>query len=335
MGNEGDKAKEIDRRLAQRELATYYKAKIAEKEKVKATSYQAKVEGGIDSQYFPFVEGETIDKNREAKSAKQRDEMRSFLQRQREERPPRMDTLLTETNNDHRLEYATMSSSYGGGVSSARNQHADTLDAEDDVAPHMARYPRFLSRAREHMSRRLHDVHVRKALEDKVEQTKAELATLSAQRELEQQQYEDGMLVNDALRYDNGQNRAAERRSHSVHLQSQIADKKERKKQAKAKSDAEEPGYWGPEQKEAQDGKVHNVHCSELINQMEIDQQRRASDRKQRLRQERRLVDNCMAEMSQDRDTERQKALQHREVLTTTWKSQKKIKDTSKRVEAY
>merc|ERR1712050_303182 len=192
-----------------------------------------------------------------------------------------------------------------------------------------------MARAREHMSRRLHDVHVRKALEEKVEQTKVELAALAMKKELEQQQYEDGMLVNDALRYDNGQNRAAERRRHQSHLKNQIAEKKERKKQDKVNRDSEEPGYWGPEQKEAQDGKVHNVHCTELINQMEIDQQRRASDRKQRLRQERRLVDNCMAEMSQDRDTERQKALQHREVLTTTWRSQQKIKEASRRVDGY
>merc|ERR1712194_115944 len=122
---------------------------------------------------------------------------------------------------------------------------------------------------------------------------------------------------------------------HADYLQNQMTERKARCKHDKAKRDAELPGYFGPDEKEAQPGKIHNVHCTDLIHQMEIDHQRRASSRNQRLRQERRLVDNCMAEMSQDRDKEREKTLQHRQVLTTTWKSQQKIKDAVKSIDAF
>merc|ERR1711920_841329 len=118
---------------------------------------------------------------RDEKCAKQREEMRGFLEKQRELKPPRMDTLLAETAVDNRLAYPSASSSTG--TRADHHSLVDSLDADDDVAPHMARYPRFLSRAREHMSRRLHDVHVRKALEDKVQQTKTELAKLAAEKE--------------------------------------------------------------------------------------------------------------------------------------------------------
>jgi len=197
----------------------------------------------------------------------------------------------------------------------------------------MGRHPRFLSRAREHMSRRLHDVHVRKALEDKVEQTRAELEAQSRRRQAELRQWEEGMLVNDALRYDSSQAKATERRKHADFLRSQITERRGRQDQEHQDQHAEIAGYYGPEEKEVQDMGLHREHCSDLIKQMEVDKQRRSSSRNQRLRQERRLIDNCLAEMAQDRDKERHKTVQHREVLTTTWKSQQKIKRAIKNLD--
>jgi len=312
MTTEGDKAREIGRRHAQRELAQYYKAEIAEKEQAKASEYRSKVESGVEIQYFPFVEGETINKSREAKSAKMREEMRGFLNHQREKHPPRTDTLLAETSHEHNIRYG--------------NSREGSVLPGDDVAPHMNRHPRFLSRAREHMSRRLHDAHVRKALEDKVLQTRAELESASQQREAERQQWEEGMQVNDALRYDLSQAKAMEKKKHAEILKSQMKERADREQRVHREQHADITGYYGPEEKELQETGLHREHCTELIKQMEVDNSRRCNSRNARLRQERRLIDNCMAEMLQDRSKERQKNVLHREVLTTTWKSQQKIK---------
>jgi len=312
-------------RQLQQELAQYYKAKIAEKDRARAGGYRAKLERGVEIQYFPFVEGEGISRGREAESQRQREEMRDLLRRQREERPPRADALLREASLEHSIAYPL-------GPGAAAPEEAEAAEAAP--GPHLSRHPRVLSRAHEHMSRRLHDAHVRRALEDKVRQTQAELETQSQQRQAEQQQWEEGMLVNDALRYDGHQQRALERRRHAQFLQSQMEERKLRQQQEAEAKRAEAPGYFGPEEKEVQGAELHREHCSDLIRQMEVDQQRRACSRSRRLRQERVLNDNCMAEMSQDRERERQKAVQHREVLTTTWKSQQRIRSASRKVEA-
>lgn len=336
MTIESDKAREIGRRGAKQELARYYKAKIAEKETKKSNEYSEKVQSGVEIQYFPFVEGENITKSRENHLAKMREEMRGFLQKQREDHPPRMDSLLADTNMQHAFEYKTQPVATSGrqdlGILPGGGEGGGTL-AGDEVAPHMARYPRFLSRAREHMSRRLHDVHVRKALEDKVLQTKNELERLASKRGGEQSQWEDGMLVNDALRYDRSQSKAADRKRNAQFLEQQITDRKSITDKDKQDRNGETAGYWGPEEKERQGPEVNTQHCVDLINQMEVNQHRRLDSRNRRLRQERRLIDNACAEMSEDRHRERHKFMQHREVLTTTWKSQQKIKQAISTVE--
>lgn len=85
MVNEADKAKDIGRRTAQRGLAQYYKAKIAEKEAEKSQAYQSKLDSGVAIQFFPFIEGETINQNRQAEASKMRDEMRGFAKTARGE----------------------------------------------------------------------------------------------------------------------------------------------------------------------------------------------------------------------------------------------------------
>eukprot|EP00928_Gymnodinium_smaydae_P077353 TRINITY_DN6063_c0_g1_i2.p1 TRINITY_DN6063_c0_g1~~TRINITY_DN6063_c0_g1_i2.p1 ORF type:complete len:486 (-),score=112.64 TRINITY_DN6063_c0_g1_i2:122-1441(-) len=331
--NETDKAKDIGKNTEKRNLAQYYKAKIAEKEQEKALEYSRKVQGGSEIQYFPFVEGEKIGKTREAQSARMREEMQSFLTQQRAAKPPRQDSMFpdAESNNFHKYPIAPV---HGHAVIPGAPGNHGVGEAGAEVAPHLQRHPRFLTRAREHMSRRLHDAHVRKALEDKVERTKEELEALARRRDVEMRQAEEGTRVFDCLRVDDAQDRAAQRRKHAVYLKKQIEEKAKRASTERSAKQAEPAGYWGPDEKPVQDNEVHRLLCNDLIKQMEVDQHRRLDSRCRRLRQERRLVDNCMAEMTQDREKDRQKAAQQREVLTKTWQSQQQIKKALQQVEA-
>jgi len=322
LTTEGDRAKDIGRRHAQRELAQYYKAEIAEKERARAGKYRSKVDSGVEIQYFPFVEGETIDRRREEKSATMREEMRSFLGKQREKHPPRADSLLAETSLEHAVHYGGEDAAGGGALPG------------EDVAPHLTRHPRFLSRAQEHHSRRLHDAHVRKALEDKVMQTRQDLENLSRRRQAEHREWEEGMQVNDAVRADICNAKAAERKSHAAYLKQQMEERQHREQRDTSEKRAGVIGYYGPEEKELQGTELHQDHCAELIRQMDVDSRRRAESRGARLRQEQRLVDNGLAEMSRDRQKERLKNMLHREVLTTTWKSQQKIKQAMNQLDS-
>merc|ERR1719401_775159 len=181
----------------------------------------------------------------------------------------------------------------------------------------MSRHPRFMTRATEHMSRRLHDAHVRKALQDKVLQTRAELEEANRQKDLEQQRFEEGIMVNDALRWDKDQEKAAQRKHNANFLLTQIEQRRQDERQQREAARGHHAGYWGPEEKPPQNPEVNREHCADLIKQMEVDQHRKLNDRGQRLRQERQLIDNCVAEMSQDRLKDREKQRAHREVLTT------------------
>jgi len=332
---EGEKARELSRRKAQRELAHYYKERIGDKEVTKSDAYNQKRANASDSHYFPFVEGETIDRNRQEKSAVMREEMRGYMQQQREERPPRTDKLLEDMKGSS-IEYPLdpRPGRRAGDAAKAAQLGIATASIQDEVSPHLQRHPRFLSRAAEHMSRRLQDQHVRQALEDKVLQTKAELQAASHRREMEAQQWSEGMLVNDALRHDRDRAKAEARRQNAETLRSQMEEVRFRNKKDKKDRHHEQAGYWGPEEKSPQDPEVHRDHCADLIKQMEVDQSRKVANKTQRLRQERQLIDNSMAEMSQDRLKEREKAVQHRQVLTTTWQSQQKIKQALDTIDA-
>eukprot|EP00448_Togula_jolla_P007845 CAMPEP_0170615756 /NCGR_PEP_ID=MMETSP0224-20130122/25510_1 /TAXON_ID=285029 /ORGANISM="Togula jolla, Strain CCCM 725" /LENGTH=421 /DNA_ID=CAMNT_0010941515 /DNA_START=48 /DNA_END=1313 /DNA_ORIENTATION=- len=339
LTTENDKVREINRRRKQNELAMYYKAKISEKEAQKASEYHKKVESGVELQYFPFVEGEHITKNREAQSMKMREEMRGFLRRQREERPPRaMDSLQADTQRDPHQLYPIMGSScpsHSGRRAAASCEPTRAENLSDNVAPHMARYPRFLSRATNHMSRRLTDGHVRKALEDKVKLTKAELEARLQKDQAEAAQVEDGMLVNDALRYDSLLSKAAERRRNAAFLENQIEERRRRDIMEVEEKRKEPAGYWGPEEKALQDSEQHRALCSDLVAQIEVNQHRRLDSRSRRLRQERRLVDNTMAEMSQDRVREQQKVVEQRQALKSTWQTQREIKEAKIAIQEY
>jgi len=359
---EADKAKDIGRRTAQRGLAQYYKAKIAEKEIEKTAEHQTKRDKGVDIQFFPFLEGETISQHRKAEAAKMRDEMRNFLQKQHEENPPRADALMLDADVEYQHRYPLMpvcsvsargprqpldslsdlctvqqrhgsASARGCGSASARSSREGSCGDAGQTGPHLARYPKFLSRAREHMSRRVHDSHVRKALEDKVERTKAELEELNQKRHAEAQDWEDGLMVNDALRYDGSRLKAAENHKNATHLLQQAEERRQHKKRELEANRAEPAGYWGPDDKDLHDPDALRQLASGLIQQMEAKQNRKLDSRCRRLQQEQVVVDNSLAEMSSDRAKENEKLVQHRAILTTTWESQQQLQKVKKRID--
>jgi len=336
--SEGIKATDQTKRSMQRELAQQYKATIAQKEAQRA-AMKATCNQGQPISFFPFVEGETIAKGRAAKSAVLREEMQGFLRRQREKQPPRNDALIKDTRADNVLLYSIQpnatvpvrmaSTSTGFDVGIAEKD----MKLVDESGAHMARHPLFLTKSRDHMSRRLYDEHVRRALEDKVEQTKMELATMAKKRQEEVQMLEDSMLVADALRHDGTTAKADARRRHAVFLKEQIEEQQRRRRAEKESHRCEAAGYWGPEDKPAQSVETHRTHCQDLIKQMEVDQNRRLIDRSMRLRQEQQIVNNCLVQMEQDRELERQKVAQHRDVLVTTWQSQVQLREARKSID--
>eukprot|EP00930_Biecheleria_cincta_P004707 TRINITY_DN105633_c0_g1_i1.p1 TRINITY_DN105633_c0_g1~~TRINITY_DN105633_c0_g1_i1.p1 ORF type:complete len:492 (-),score=139.77 TRINITY_DN105633_c0_g1_i1:41-1483(-) len=340
MKSEGLKATDLGKKSALKELAQDYKARIAQNELSKADALRAE-RSTPGANYFPFVEGENIVKGREQKSAKLREEMRGFLTKQREEHPPRNDSLIQDTKQNHKLLYnlgpkdfaATAPSFTASDRPASPSKGSEQLKLVDEPSAHMARHPVFLTKAKEHMSRRLTDGHVRKALEQKVEETKHELMQMSEQRQGEVQRLEDSLLVADALRYDSGAAKADERRRHAQFLREQISQGREKKQQEKAFWRSECAGYWGPEDKAPVDVGAHRAHCSDLIKQMEVDHNRKLLDRDRRLKVERKMIDNCLVQMEADRAVEMQKHVQQRQVLVTTWQSQQKIKEAMKTID--
>jgi len=338
---ECDKARQLNRRMAQRELAEHYKERICDRERStsKTAQYEVKRQQGTAISYFPFVEGETVDMDRKAKSAQMRQEMLGFLKAQRAQRPPRMDKLLTDVKGVP-IHYPVQPvsarmrpsrpSALAAGARASSEQPAERLVEPPSESPepsdYLKRHPRFLTRPSEHMSRRLADGHVRQALEDKVMQTKAELEAAARERELETQKLNEGVLVGDAKRKDREVAAKEERLRNAVALREQIEQRQRKAIHDKQATRSEAAGYWGPEDKNSNDPDTSRAHCADLIKQMEVDQYRKHHDKGQRLRQEKQMIDNCIAEMSQDRAKEREKQRAHKEVLTTTWESQRKIK---------
>merc|ERR1712178_193441 len=250
-----------------------------------------------------------------------REEMRGFVKKQRDCKSAR-----GSATGDSNSNYRPGSSAIAAPEESSRELQSSGMLGD--------KQPRFLKRPSEHMSRRTQDDHVRKALEDKVQRTKDELEQLTRERQLEAQAWEEGMMVNDALRYDATQSKVLDRQKNAEFLKQQIEERKKKDEREKKERRSQIPGYWGPEDKECPDSFDHVKHTSQLIKQMEVNQHRRLDSRNRRIEQERRLVDNSLAEISQDRDAERLKLQLHREVLVTTWDSQRKIREVMNRIEA-
>ena len=91
---EHDREKQQKRRETHQVLAQKYKSAIVQKELSMAQEYTKKLESGPNEEFFPFVEGETVEKHRESQNTMLKDEVRNFLATQRQSQPPRQDMLM-------------------------------------------------------------------------------------------------------------------------------------------------------------------------------------------------------------------------------------------------
>jgi len=327
---EHDRLKQLKRRETHQALAQKYKTSIVQKELATANEYSKKLEHGPNEEFFPFVEGETVEKHRESQNTMLKDEMRDFLKTQRASQPPRQDMLMQSVSHHHSHHY-TLAKSVPVSLEPTK---AENLKVTNGVAPHIgAKHPLFLTQSRAHMSRRINDEHVHKAMEDKVELCKTQLEQLAADRHREARAHEEGLMINDALRYDNALIKASERAKNAEFLRGQINERKMRADMERKEQRKECAGYWGPEEKNLQAGDIHEDHCKHLIHQMEIDQHRRLDDKHRKLQQEKKIVENSMMEMAIDRSKANEKVTRQRKVLTQTWNNQTKIREAMKVVE--
>eukprot|EP00933_Yihiella_yeosuensis_P009022 TRINITY_DN11478_c0_g1_i1.p1 TRINITY_DN11478_c0_g1~~TRINITY_DN11478_c0_g1_i1.p1 ORF type:complete len:497 (+),score=100.91 TRINITY_DN11478_c0_g1_i1:68-1558(+) len=342
---EGRKADALNRRKELSELANHYKETMERNTEAKKAAKKASV--GSASIYFPYVEGENIVKKKEAEKSILQGELREFMQKQNVTNPARQDNEMRD-NKKNTLDYPIRPNPVPHGSTppfiqtSSWTQELQDLDMEpndphmqlvDEKAAHLSKHPVFLTKAKEHMSRRLHDSHVRKALEEKVEQTKTELLHLANKRQSEALECQDGLLVGDALRYDSTAAKAEERRRHAQYLKQQIREREQREQKEKAARRDDQAGYWGPEDKPTVSSDAHKHHCADLIKQMKVDQIRKIIQKDERLKQEKQLIGNCYRQIEEDRIVEQQKRDQYREVLVTTWKSQQKIQEVKRTID--
>lgn len=321
---EFQRKKEQKRREAHHALAQKYKAAIVQQELKKAQETSKKQASGPGEVFFPFTEGESVEKYRQAQNSQLRSEMQDHMKEQAARQPVRTDALMASVSHQYpRLYQQTVDSS------GAQNETQRL-----DVAPHIGgRHPLFLSRNREHMSRRINDAHVTEAMNSKVEIFKSQLEQLAEERHREVREHEEGMMINDALRHDNALLKAAERQKVNQFLKAQIAEREAREEQEKKELRAQCCGYFGPEEKNLQAPEIHEDHCRQLISQMETDQHRRYDEVHRRLQEEKHIVNNTMKVMVDDRLKAVEKASKHKKILTKTWDNQKKIRAAQERVE--
>merc|ERR1712216_17714 len=229
-----------------------------------------------------------------------RREMQDFVASQRQER--RSDKLLDSVRVSHNVLYPL--------APNAQNPNGgeflkDTVPPPPEDGPSVVPYvcekrPKFLSRAREYMCRRTEEGHVRKAMEDKVERTRRQLETLAQDRLAERQVAEDGLIINDALRYDNELLKNMERKENAEYVKAQIEERKERATKELRDRRSQPGGYWGPEEKPPRSGRMKHQTREELESQMQVNESRKVDSRQRKLVQERCIVENAVKELVEE-----------------------------------
>lgn len=358
LKEKGEQTKNVGKKQEQRQLAEYYREMIKEKEEGRANQYQSKVQAGVAMNFFPFVDGERVKKDREVKSQEMNREMRSFLQRQREARPVRQDGVNPQLNRGHMVDYpsfpapstgrpptgslsergppGTPRAAGEGRLGTAGSALVRRPSGEAQASSQVDAPPRFEQRP-EGLPRQQDDTHVRRALEAKVQETKNELAVLNQRKQLEMQLWEEGLAVSDAIGADSSQQKAIAVRRHGEDLKLQIADRERRAEAEKEEKRSQVFGYWGPDSKEskARGKKEDPREITKFYQaQMKVNKERKALEKQLQHRQEKRIVENCLVQIAEERDREAEKERRQREVLVTTWHSQKKIKEIRNEVEA-
>ncbi|CAK0843902.1 unnamed protein product [Prorocentrum cordatum] len=336
---ESEKSRALTRRIAERELAQCYKSKIGEKEKTRTHAYSEKLANATSSEHWPFNEGETIDRVRGEKGRALQQEMRGYLQEQRRQHPPRAEFDPLVAHNPTKVPIIQYPVSPRQGLPAIAQppleSQATSLHWDPGKDSHLSGHPRFLQRAAKPSGRRPQSdaaALAARTLEEKVAQTKRELEATSARLVAQQLDSQDSLMVNDALKYDKDRSKAAERRRNAEFQRRQMEEKQHKAMQEAAEAKGKCVGYWGPEEKPLQDSSVARVHCGELIQQMEVDHQRRNLQRGVSLREEKKILSNALQEMVKDRSMDQQRAREERSVLTTTWGNQRKILEAKRRV---
>jgi len=221
-------------------------------------------------------------------------------------------------------------SSSGGTPSNASlslvDASGEALSGAYDVSPHIGRRcPKFLTQARVHFARRQDDTHARLALEGAVDQTKKELEALACKREAEVKAWHEEASTRDVKQEDVLEARARVQQSYAVDLASQMEESQLQLMAERARSISEHAGYFGPEEKNFNGAEANRRQADMLLKQMQVNQERRLDSRKRRLCQERKLIDNSEAHLSEERIREKDKLRRERRVLVTTLKSQQRI----------
>lgn len=337
---ETERSQALTKRIAQRELAQYYKSKIGEKEKSRANAYTEKLANATSHEHWPFNEGENINKERGEKGRALQQEMRGFLEEQRRTKPPRAEFDPLVAHNPAKagpsVQYTVSPRQGLPAIAQApAKSQATSLQWDPAKDSHISGHPRFLQRAAKPSGRRPQsdaEAFAARTLEDKVAQTKQELEAISSRLAAEQLDSQDSLLVNDALKYDKDRAKAFELRRNAEFQQKQMEEKKARSRQEVSDGKGKCVGYWGPEEKPLRDSSIDRVHCSELIQQMEVDHQRKSLERGVNIREERKILSNALQEMAKDRSREHRRAQEEKSVLTQTWGNQQKILEAKRRL---
>merc|ERR1719311_1259397 len=319
---EKDKSRHRNRRELHTQLATGYKAAIVDRESEDQLREERK-QKDRQEEYFPYVEGETFLKYRQAQREMLSGETRDFLEEQRKQHPPRADSLLASVEKEHRFHYPA--------------DGADILPSEEHcgVGSHIGgKHPRFLTRASMHMCRRTNDDHVKKALQDKTEITQKELMDSARKSHKLNEEMKEGVKINDALHYAQGVKEAQNRQRNALYVKSQIEDRQARKQQEIVEMRKADAGYYGPDEKVPVGSEVYTEHCRHVVGQMAVDKQRKALERDRRVMQEKAIVSNAMRELRDDRACEEEKRQHHQQALVATWASQQQIRQAAGRIEA-
>lgn len=333
---DNERQKQLDRREQQAVLSKQYKERIIEKESVRENAYATKVAEQRSEAYFPFNEGEVVETYRAHANARLRAEMQEFTEAQRNALPPRSDKLLDSVRVDHNVLYPLAPNARNVKAGEYLKETVAKPPAEGPaVVPYVCQdYPKFLTRARQYLSRRTETEHVKLAMAKEVDRTRENLERMAAERREDAREHEEGKAINESLRYDDDRAQQIARKQNAEYVHAQMTER-ETREASHARSLKEAPhGYWGPEEKIAVDKRTFQEQmCKDLVAQMAVNQNRKLDSRDRNLRQERCLVENAVADMLRERDRQVARAAKQKDALKRAWKNQVQMRTVRNNVE--
>jgi len=279
-------------------LAEHYREEIAARA-ARRKAAKAPVE---EKRYFPFTDGERVEQQQREAKARRQAEMQACM----EELSPR-----PRRNPQARPPVAP----YVGEAAAKPPQVHSFNDC----------YPKFLSKAEDHMTRRTDVQHVHRAMRAKMDETYSRLQGEFEQSKQQERQRNAGLALHDRLTGVGAADMLQERRKNAEVLRQQMEDKRQRLSDEKAAYRAHEHGYYGPPNKQKTDVLVVE-HKRMLKAQMQEQKSRLEDDREFDLKQDRILNANMLREMVSDHERSAKKVWKYRETLKRSWEQQLKMK---------